>query len=245
MTERVRLDSILAHPVILRDLGGGLVTALPQGLLAAPYDRRAAAYDAVVGRSIYHRICWGTSVQSHSRFARAALHAAGEGYFAEAGCGSLLFTSSIYRDYRGPFALLADRSIEMLRRGITRLSADRGRIPDGVSVLHADAAALPVRSGIFSSILSLNLLHVPCDAAAITEEFSRVLIPGRGRLFVSALVRCGRWSDAYMALLHRLGELAAPATPDELHSRVAGEWGVVESTMLEGNMCFMVVRHAG
>jgi hypothetical protein len=148
------LDSILAHPVILRDLGGGLFTALPQGLSTAPYDRRAAAYDAVVGRSIYQRICWGTSVQSYFRFARAALQAAGDGYFAEAGCGSLLFTSSIYRDYRGPFALLADRSMQMLRRGITRVSADRGRIPDGVMVLHADVAALPVRSGIFSSLLS-------------------------------------------------------------------------------------------
>jgi hypothetical protein len=86
---------------------------------------------------------------------------------------------------------------------------------------------------------------VPCDAAAITAEFARILIPGRGRLFVSALVRSGRWPDAYMAMLHRLGELAAPATPDELEARVAGAWGVVESRAIEGNMCFLVVRHGG
>jgi hypothetical protein len=28
-------------------------------------------------------------------------------------------------------------------------------------------------------------------------------------------------------------------------SEDAGRWGVVESTTVEGNMCFMVIRHAG
>ena len=157
----------------------------------------------------------------------------------------MVFTSPMYRESRGTFALLVDRSAQMLRRAMKRLSSDHGRIPDGVAVLHADVAALPVRSGVFSSILSLNVLHVPCDVAAITAEFSRILTPGRGRLFVSSLVRSGRWSDAYMAALHRSGELAAPVTPDELRERVAGGWGVVESTKVEGNMCFVVVRHAG
>jgi len=104
---------------------------------------------------------------------------------------------------------------------------------------------MPVRAGVFSSILSLNMFHVPCDASAISAEFSRMLAPGRGRLFVSSLVRSGRWSDSYMAALHRIGELAAPVTPDELRARVAGQWGIVESTKVEGNMCFLVVRHAG
>jgi hypothetical protein len=90
-----------------------------------------------------------------------------------------------------------------------------------------------------------NVLHVPCDAEAITTEFSRTLMPGRGRLFVSSLVRSGRWSDACMSMLHRMGELGPPVTRDELCERLAGGWGVVESTRVEGNMCFVVVRHAG
>ena len=114
-----------------------------------------------------------------------------------------------------------------------------------MAVLHSDVAAMPVRSGVFSSVLSLNVLHVPCDAGPITAEMSRILVPGRGRLFVSALVRSGRWSDSYMAALHRMGELAAPVTLDELRARVAGRWGIAESAKVEGNMCFLVVRQAG
>lgn len=245
MTPRVTLNSILAHPGAVREVGSGLFTTLPGDAVAAPYDRRAVVYDAIVGRSIYHRIFWGTSAPAYTRFARVALEAAGDGCFAEAGCGSLVFTSPMYREFRGTFALLVDRSAQMLRRAMQRLSSDDGTIPDGVAVLHSDVAALPVRPGVFSSLLSLNVLHVPCDASAITAEFSRILMPGRGRLFVSSLVRSGRWSDAYMAALYRMGELAAPVTPDELRVRVANRWGVVESTKVEGNMCFLVVRHAG
>jgi len=237
------LNSILTHPGALRELGPGLYTTLSEDAVDAPYDRRALVYDAIVGRSIYHRIFWGTSAPAYQRFARVALEAAGDGCFAEAGCGSLMFTSSMYRDFRGTCALLVDRSAQMLRRAMKRLSPETGRPPARVAVLHSDIAAMPVRSGVFSSVLSLNVLHVPCDAGAITAEFSRTLVPGRGRLFVSSLVRSGRWSDSYLAALHRIGELASPVTLDELRARVAGQWGIVESTKVEGNMCFLVIRH--
>jgi ubiquinone/menaquinone biosynthesis C-methylase UbiE len=244
VTHRVTFESILAQPGLVRELGAGLYSALPASAIAAPYDRRATAYDAVVGRSIYHRIFWGTSAPAYARFARAALDAAGDGCLAEAGCGSLLFTSAIYRTPCDAFVVLMDRSIQMLRRGLNRVSMNHGRPPESVAFLHSDAATMPVRPGVFSSILCLNVLHVPCDVEAIAAEFSRTLMPGRGRLFVSALVRSDRWSDNYMSVLHRIGELAAPLTPDELRARVAGRWGVVESTKVEGNMCFLVVRHA-
>ncbi len=242
---KVTFDSILAQPGAVREIGPRFYTALPEVAAAAPYDRKAVVYDAIVGRSLYHRLLWGTSARAYSRFARAAFDAAGDGCFAEAGCGSLLFTAPMYREPRGAFALLTDRSVQMLRRAARRLGSDDGSSPDGVAFLHSDIAALPVRAGMFSSILCLNVLHVPCDAEAITAEFSRVLIPGRGRLFVSSLVRSGRWPDACMAALHRAGELAAPVTVDELQRRVAGRWAVVESAAVQGNMCYLVVRHAG
>jgi SAM-dependent methyltransferase len=209
----------------------------------ASYDRKAAAYDAVVGRSLYHRIFWGTSAAAYSRFGRKALDAAGGGHFTEIGCGSLLFTASMYRDARSTSAVLVDRSLAMLCRGLARLGPDASRAP-GVTALHADAAKMPIRPGAFSAILSLNLLHVPCDRAGITAEWARLLLPGYGRLFVSSLVRSGRWSDAYMSLLQRAGELSAPLPPDELIEAVAGQWGIVESAAIEGSMCFLVVRHA-
>lgn len=238
-------SSLLSSPAAAREVSPRLFTAFPGDTAAAPYDRKAMFYDAIVGRSIYHRVFWGTSAQAFASFGRAALDATDRGCYAEIGCGSLLFTAPIYRAARGLPIVLADRSLGMLRRGLKRLDAAGGVPPEGVTLLHADAAALPVRSGIFSTILSLNVFHVPCDRAAIAAEFARTLLPGCGRLFVSCLVRSGRWSDALLATLHRAGELGTPFTLDELCETVAGRWAAIESTTVEGNMCFLVARHAG
>ncbi len=220
-----------------------MTTGLPERHTAALYDRKAAAYDAVLRWPIYHRVFWGTSPRSFSQFGREALAAAGDGHFAEIGCGSLLFTASLYDRPRRTPAILVDRSMQMLRRGATRLDC-AGRSPSAL-LLQADAAAVPLRSGIFGSILSLGLVHLPCDRARIVGECRRLLSPQRGRLFVSSLIVTGRWSDHYMALLQRAGELDRPMTLEELRTTMAGEWGEVESVRVEGNMCFLVVRHAG
>lgn len=212
---------------------------------AAPYDRKAAVYDAIVGRPAYHRVFWGTSPRSFARFGRAALEAAGDGPFGEVGSGSLLFTAPMYRDARAGSVALVDRSMGMLRRGRKRIGSPDSPLPSGIAMVQADGAVLPLRAGIFSAILSLNLLHVPCDRAAIVAECARCLLRGRGRLFVTSLVRSGRWSDAWLSLLHRAGELGTPLTLDQLRETVAGQWAVIESERLEGNMCFLVVRHAG
>jgi len=231
---------------MVQELSPGLYTALPERTSAAAYDRKAAAYDAVVGRSAYHRVFWGTSPRAYARFGRAAFEAPDDGPFAEIGCGSLLFTAPMYTATpRRASVVLVDRSLRMLRRGLARLTLGEVQRPAGIAMLHADAAALPLHAASLSTILSLNLLHVPCDRRAITAEWARLLAPGRGRLFVSALVRSRRWSDAWLSLLHRSGELGPPLTVDELRHLVADGWAMVESVTLEGNMCFIVARHAG
>ena len=236
-------SSSLLNPHAVRELSPGLYTALPREA-SAPYDRKAMVYDAIVGRSIYHRVFWGTSAPAYARFAGAARDNAGSGAFAEIGCGSLLFTASMYRRPSGP-TVLADRSLAMLRRGLARLAPFQDSPPAGITMLHADAGTLPVPSGVFSTILSLNLLHVPCDRLRITAEWARTLVPGRGRVYVSALVRSGRWSDGWLKLLHDAGELGPPFTVDELRQTVASQWAVIESMNVEGNMCFIVARHGG
>lgn len=232
----------------VRELGPGLYTAIPSSDRTAPYDRKVTLYDAVVGRSMYHRIFWGTSPQSYSRFARTALASAAEGHYAEVGCGSLLFTASMYAEYAArhqPSLLLVDRSLQMLRRGLKRLESENARATQDIVMLHADGASLPVDAGSLSTILSLNLLHVPCNRPAIIAEWARALARGTGRLFVSALVRSGRWSDRWLTALYHAGELGPALTLDELRDVIAGEWAVIESATLEGNMCFLVARHAG
>ena len=46
-----------------------------------------------------------------------------------------------------------------------------------------------------------------------------------------------------MHVLHRAGELAAPLTRDEALGMMIGDWGLIESCEVEGNMTFVVVRH--
>ena len=140
---------------------------------------------------------------------------------------------------------MSDRSLEMLRRAAKRLAShahDRSARP---IILHADAVSLPLVSRMFSSVLMLNVLHVPIDRAAIIGECGRLLIPRHGRLFATCLVKTGRWSDAAMHVLHRAGELGVPLTRDEALDMMIGDWGLIESCEVEGNMMFVVVRHAG
>lgn len=237
------LQSVLSDTVRLRDLGGGVVSALPSGA-TAPYDRWAGLYDAVVGRSVYHRVMWGTSAGAFRRFARLALDAAGDGCFAEIGCGSLLFSAPLYATARPPLVVLADLSEQMLRRAARRL-APRGGLPEPVHLLHADIGSLPMRPGSFESLLCLNVLHVSCDLGAIATEAGRLLAPGRGRLFVSALVRSGRWSDRYMAALHQAGEFGPPLPAPAFQERIAVPPLTIESARSEGNMHFLTLRNAG
>ena len=220
----------------------GLYTAFNENEGAAPYDRGSLMYDAVLRWSLYHRLAWGSSMRGYAEFARDAFESAGGGGFAEIGCGSLLFTAAMYRQKSSASALLIDRSLQMLRRGIRRLGAAR---PEGVVALHASGDDVPVLPKVFSSILCLNLLHVACDRKAIVSEFRRTLAPQNGRLFVSALVKAGRWSDASIRFLQSTGEFGAPLTPEKLAETVAGNWGRVESMRVDGNMAYVVVRHAG
>jgi len=238
------LTAILSRPDSVRELQPGLYTAFTKNDGAAPYDRGSLMYDAVLRWRFYHRLAWGSSMRSYAEFAEAAFENAGDGPFAEIGCGSLLFTAAMYRQRRKASALLIDRSVQMLRRAVRRLDASGRGDRDDVVALHADAGNLPVRAEVFSSVLSLNLLHVACNRQAVVSEFRRVLIPGQGRLFVSALVKSGRWSDASLRFLQSVGELGAPLTPDELAETIAGSWGAVESIRVDGNMAYVVVRHS-
>lgn len=239
-----REERLFRNDVLLSRLDAGIYSALPASAVRAAYDRKAAIYDAIVGRSIYHRIVWGTTTRRYSEFAWTARAAAGTEPFLEIGCGSLLFSRDLYQwPAPGP-TVISDRSTGMLRRAVKRLAsaayADHRPI-----VLHADAASLPLVSGAFGSILMLNVLHVPCDREAIIAECARLLIPGRGRLFSSCLGRSGRWSDAALEFFQHAGELDVPLTHDEIIAMLTHGWGAIESSTVEGNMLFAVVRHCG
>jgi SAM-dependent methyltransferase len=234
------LHALLTDPTLVQQLGPGLYTALPGSRAVGLYDRHARSYDAVLGRPLYHRAVWGCRMASFAAFARDAYDASGGDPFAEIGCGSLLFTAQMYREASNARAVLIDRSLPMLRRGMDRLGP---AVSDQLVGLQADAAGLPLRTGAFATLLSLNLLHVHCDRGAIIAQCGRLLAPG-GRLFVSSIAKTGRLGDASLRFYQRTGVMGPPLTADELTEAAAGTWGRVQTRRIEGSMVFLVVGRA-
>jgi hypothetical protein len=105
---------LLAAGRTLRPAGNGVISALPADDEGAPYDRKAAVYDRVVGARAYNRVVWGTSIAAYREFACEAL-ASGTGPMLHAGCGSAVFTAGVYRRASRPLVLV-DRSVGILAR---------------------------------------------------------------------------------------------------------------------------------
>jgi hypothetical protein len=55
------LRALFSYDQTVREIRPGLYTALLQSTPAAAYDRKAAVYDAIVGKPMYHRLIWGTA----------------------------------------------------------------------------------------------------------------------------------------------------------------------------------------
>ncbi len=91
-----RASSLLNAGRTLRLAGNGLAGALPADDVGAPYDRKAAVYDRVVGARACHRVVWGTSTAAYRESASEAL-ASGTGPTLDAGGGSAVFTAGVYR----------------------------------------------------------------------------------------------------------------------------------------------------
>lgn len=203
------------------------------------YDRRAAAYDLVVGSRLYNRVMWGSSPRAYAAFAERAVRS-GDGPLLDAGCGSLVFTADAYARAARPLVLV-DRSAGMLRAARARLArAAGGRARDPV-FMKADLRHLPFRSTAFSTVVCMGMLHLFDDAAGIVSALLRVARPD-GQVFLTSLVAETAIGTRYLSLLHRSGEVAVPRTRDRLRSELdAAAGGGIEMTV-EGSMAFIVAR---
>ena len=206
----------------------------------APYDTRAAAYDRIVGSALYNRLIWGASTEQYRAFARRAV-ATGDGPLLDAGAGSAVFTAGAYADADRPL-LLVDRSIGMLEAARDRIADHAGgRLPNSVTLLQADATALPLRDECIDTVLSMGMLHLFDDVAGHVAELGRVLGPG-GTLFAMGLVAAQWPGRAYLRLLHRAGEVAPPRRFDEMRAAVASGLGAAVDGAREGCMTFFTAR---
>lgn len=209
MAHAADLDALVPGNRTLRALDGGVRSALAIADEGAPYDGKAKFYDRLIGSPLYNRLIWGTQPAQYTAFAAEAF-ADGDGPFLDAGCGTALFTASVYAGRDRPLVLV-DRSVGMLER-----AAERAGGPAGASLLQADLNDLPTKPSSFPTIGCFAMLHVldaPWDALA---ALTRQLAPG-GKLYASMLVPDrGGVSAPYLRMLHKRGELGPLRSAAEL-----------------------------
>ena len=223
------LDGLLAPGRTLREVPGGLLSALSEREQGAPYDRKAAVYDRVIGSGVYNRVVWGVDRAEYRRFAAEAV-AAGDGAFLDAGCGSAVFTAPVYASATRPL-VLSDRSLGMLDRAAERL--------DGApaTLLQADIFDLPFAPRSFATIGCFAMLHVLDEPWSALRSLAGCLAPG-GRLFASMLVTERSFGRRYAHLLHRAGELGPPRSSADLEAAAREILGDVEVSR-SGSMAWL------
>jgi len=224
------LDSLLARGRKLHPVYPGIMSALSSDDEGAPYDRRAAAYDRLVGSRAYNRVVWAASVADYEGFADEAV-AAGDGPLLDAGCGTLAFTAAAYREASRPLVLV-DRSLGMLARAAERL------VGAPASLVQADVLDLPFAPKRFPTVACNAMLHVLEDPWAALAALRDQLAPG-GRLFASMLVSDRSIGRAFLAGLHRAGEVGPPRSADDL-ARAAHElFGQSAEVQRTGSMAWL------
>ena len=225
------LAPLIASGRSLRETTTGLPSALSEDEQAAHYDRRAAMYDRLIGSTLYNRIIWGASPRDYAAFAAEAL-ASDDGPVLEVGCGTAVFTHSVYGDAARE-VVLVDRSLAMLERARPRLEGT------GATLLQAELLDLPFTPGHFGTVCCFAVLHVLDDPWTALSAIREQLAPD-GRLFCSMLVRDrGGISRPYMAGLRRRGELGEPRTEAELATAARELFGSSAEVERTGSMAWL------
>jgi hypothetical protein len=97
------------------------------------------------------------------------------------------------------------------------------------------------RPQVFTTVLSMGMLHLFHDPARYVRGLANVLAPG-GSLWLTSLVRGRAWGDQYLRLIHLAGEIAAPRSSAEVQSLLAGNVGSPAVICQAGNMLFVRLR---
>jgi ubiquinone/menaquinone biosynthesis C-methylase UbiE len=194
----------LVHSPV-REIEPNIYSSIDHSTKAA-YDRKARLYEFLVGNFFYNKIMWGTRPRDYVHYAREVLSTC-QGSLVDIGCGGLIQTSTLYAE-RPAYTVLADLSLEMLRIGKHRLLQHRGRLPDHVAFLQADAFRLPFLNGAVDNVVSFGMLHLFDDKNAFIREFLRVLKKG-GSFHITSLTNDRRFSRPYIRMLQRNNEFAS------------------------------------
>ena len=201
--------------VQLEVVDDGIYSCLGEADRPSDYDHKAGAYDLVVGNRFYNRIVWGNWPSAYREFCRQALASTPGGLVLDAGCGSLVFTASVYAKADNRLIVLLDRSLGMLARGRDRIRQLRGHVPDNIKFLQGDIFDLPFRDHVFDTVASYGMLHIFDDKAGMLGELERVKRQA-GQVSFSSLVGNNALGRKYLEMLRKAGEVAACHSSESL-----------------------------
>jgi ubiquinone/menaquinone biosynthesis C-methylase UbiE len=237
MNRAERLKEVLTEGCAIRLVEDDIYSALSDDSNRHFYDRRATAYDSVVGTRLYNRIMWGTSPLDYIAFASEAIMSNPGERMLDAGCGSLLFTAQLYIASDRQIVAF-DQSLRMLQRARARLIELSGSVPEHIVLLQADLSTLVFRPKQFRTILCMNVLHQYTDAAALIQKL-QTLLDDAGQLYLTSLVSTGRYvGDWWLKTLYKTGEFVRPRSIIELNKLLANSAGQDIKYRLKGNMAF-------
>jgi ubiquinone/menaquinone biosynthesis C-methylase UbiE len=239
MNKAEQLREVLTEGCAIRLVEDDIYSALREDQQRHFYDRRATAYDAIVGTRIYNRIMWGTSPLDYVAFAREAIRSHAGERMLDAGCGSLLFTARLYTASDRQI-IAFDQSLRMLQRARARLIALSGSVPEHILLLQADLGSLVFHPKQFRTILCMNVLHQFTDAAELIRKI-KVLLDDAGQLYLTSLVSTGRYvGDWWLRTLYKSGEFVRPRSSNELNKLLANSASQDITCRLKGNMAFAI-----
>jgi ubiquinone/menaquinone biosynthesis C-methylase UbiE len=228
------LSSLLLENTPLRLVEPGIYSVLPDNESGNEYDTRFGDfYDRMACHPLYNRLIWGYAVALFPQMADEALRSSGQGNVLDLGCGSLAFTADVYSRWSGRPVILADQSLKMLRMGKARLAGRRGRVPENLILLQADALRLPFRENTFQTVLCQNLLHCLADTGPLLASLEKIM-PENGRMYFTTLVKAGRLADRYLDALEKNGKLVARTASD--HQTMFNRLGFPAEYAVSGNM---------
>lgn len=214
MVETSGLSEILREDTKIRPVEPHIYSVYSQVENINSYDRMGGFYDALVRNRVYNRLVWGYRISEYHSVCLKALTSSTDGWVLDAGCGSLAFTARTYLQYSDRPVVLLDQSLKMLKMAKARLIKLNGDVPPNLVFLHGDALELPFKPKSFTTIVSLNLLHVLDDAGKALDGFKKVLSDG-GTISFTTLVINNRLADRYLNMFGKMGEVV-PRSVDQL-----------------------------
>ena len=236
MIDNKELSTLLLSNVNLRLVEPHIYSIYPEGENTNIYDKGGGIYDFVACNRLYNRLVWGYWTTEYASFCQNALTSSADGWVLDAGCGSLAFSARTYSGYSERPIVLLDQSVRLLQMAKLRLTKLHDNFPDNMIFLHGNALRLPFKPKSFSTVISLNLLHVLKDAKGVLNELKNVL-EDDGMIYVTTLVKNNRLADIYLNSLGRVG-LVLPRNTSQL-LEVFNKLGISTKHYTRGNLMFV------